>query len=313
MIVGILGPGGCGGTFLDWSLHYLHGDNTYWVVPCDHRNRSIHYQPQLIKTTSNPLKGITAHNHQRAHPNNQSLNYVIDAYKLLPKDQLYTFYYVDSMLPTQTSTTHNKIIESHTDLSFITYNFSESDIDKIFCLQFEKIPGVDNKLISQLSTHDGNILELPVWDRRELLSLYYPKAIQGQTVNEIIYEHANNFQLDFEIVLNSLDLTIKDILDFLKIKIDTSRWESWCNTYSLWKQGNAVGFYQDIDKIINCIIDNIALDLTPYNMTFAKEVVIASKLLYTHNKSLKAYNIDKIPSNTQSWHDILEENVCHVL
>lgn len=313
MIVGILGSGGCGGTFLDWSLHYLRGDTHTWVVPCNHTNRSIYYNPQQFEIIHNPLKGTTAHNHQRAHPNNESLNPVIDIFKSLPADQLYTFYYVDSMLPTQTSTTHNSIIESYKDLFFITYNFSKMDVDTIFCLQLEKIPISFRQMISELSTPGRNIFELPVWDLRELLSLYYPKTIQGQTVNEIICEHPNNFQLDFEIVMNSLDINIKHLLDFLKIKIDNSRWQSWCSIYNLWKHGNNVVFYRDLDKIVDCILSNTALDLAQYNMTFAKEVVLASKLLYNHNKSLKAYNIDKIPTDTQSWHSILEENVYHNL
>ena len=313
MIVGILGSSGCGGTFLNWSLHYLRGDTHAWVVPYEQTDRSIINNCKIVEIGDNPLKGTTAHNYQKTHPNNGSLNQVIDIFKSLPADKLYTFYYVDSMLPTQVSTTHNNIITSYTDVSFITYNYSELDVDTIFCLQFEKIPMIAKALINEAQYQQNKISELPIWDQRELLSLYYPKTIRGQTVNEIIHKHNNSFQLEFDDMLNSLNLVIKDILDFLRIKIDNRRWSTWIEIYNLWKQGNNIKFYQDLDKIINCILINADYDLAPYNMTFAKEVVIASRLLHDHNKSLKAYNIDKVPTNTQSWYAILEENVYHKL
>jgi len=311
MIVGILGPGGCGGTFLDWSLHYLSGNNNNWVIECEIQNRkniTTQYQQDI---TNNPLIKNTAHNHEKTHPNTESLPGVIDIFKSLSPVALHTFYYVDSMLPLQTATTYNTIIKNNPDLLFITYKFDKTDVDKIFCWQIEKNPNYLNRFNNTISS--VNMLELPVWEQREILSLYYPKCIQGQICNEIMLDHTNAIVVEFNEIVNSGDDQIENIFNFLKIKIDKTRWPLWKEIYKVWQHGNNLDFYQDLDKIIDCILSNTKFDLTQYNMTFAKEVVISNRLLYNHNKTLKSLNISRIPLNCQDWHNILEENTYHDL
>ena len=310
MIVGILGPGGCGGTFLDWSIHYLRGDSRYYHIECDNLDRSQIKSQQFLEICSDPLSSATAHNHEKTHPNNGSLQQVIKIFNKLPCSDLHTFYYVDSMTSDQTQTTHNDIIRDNKNLCFLTYSFDLSDVDKIFCFQYEKIGSVASRFEKSIGKQFSS---LPIWDQRELLSLYYPTCIRGQTVNEIIEPCTNNFLINFSKMLNSLDQIMPDIFDFLQIRMDKSRWKLWLDTYQTWRQKNKLEFFENLNYIVSCILNNVDHDMTCYNMTFAKEVIVASKLLYDHNKALKSYNLENIHTNSQSWYEILEENVYHNL
>ena len=46
-----------GATFLDWSFHYLKGNDHFW-----------NHEKGLMPLTSDPLQDINAHNHFKNHP-----------------------------------------------------------------------------------------------------------------------------------------------------------------------------------------------------------------------------------------------------
>ena len=131
MIVGILGPGGCGGTFLDWSIQFLSGSTENLVVIPDRNNREIFQQTYIQSISANPLKGATAHGYKKTHPSDKLLPIVIDIF-LTSKYLLNTFYYVD--IAEQTN--HNNIIKTYPTVKFISYNFSHNHADLIFYLQY---------------------------------------------------------------------------------------------------------------------------------------------------------------------------------
>jgi len=316
MIVGILGPGGCGGTFLDWSLQYLSGQQSTWFIEVDPNERSKIVSQSCVSISNNPLLKRTAHAHLKTHPNAESIDTVIDIFKSQTSFDLHSFYYVDSMDVKQTQSTHNQIISKHPDIKFITYNFTDTDIDIIFCLQYEKT-FVQRNSIENLKFKISNITqsmaELPIWEKRELLSLYYPKSIRGQTVIEKIDPAPNLYQLDFVDMFENLDLTIDKIFQYFDISTHTERWKIWKEVYIMWKHKNDLTFFKNLDTIVQCILEHKLHDLGQYNMSFAKEVVIASRLLYNHNIALKSYGISDLSNNTHQWSKIIEENVYHNL
>lgn len=315
MIVGILGPGGCGGTFLDWTLQYLSGQDKTLFVDCDlGLNRSNVVGQACHDLVLDPCRERTAHAHTKTHPNENSVDTVIDIFQKHTDFNLHTFYYVDSISQGRTQTEHNRLISKYPDIKFITYNFDEQDIDLIFCFQYEKIPIVNN-LFEQtiLSNSSVPLQQLPVWDKRELMSLYYPQTIRGQTTVEKILPVTNNHTIDFKNVFENLDTVIKNVFQYLNIDIHQDRWEDWKTIYNKWKSLNNLDFYQDINLIVQCILSNTPHDLSQYNMSFAKEIVIASKLLHNHNLALKAYGKSNLSQNTQQWTEILEPNTYHDL
>lgn len=307
MIVGLLGPGGCGGTFLDWTLHYISCNNTNRVIICDHAtNRSTILKEILQQVTTTPLKQSTAHNHLKTHPNAQSLHEVVTRFRRQTAG-LNTFYFVDCMQPDQTATDYNAIIDQYPDVKFIAYTFTPEDADAVFCLQYEKVSTIATSLADTLKLSGRAPAE-----QRELLSLYYPAEIRGQTSNELIADHPNSICLRWSDMLYNLPRVIHDIFKFLHLTVDSARYANWLTVYRSWQQRNNVDFYQDLNTITNNIVADIPMDLTKYNITFAKEVAIASRLLYNHNTALQTESAQTL-TNTQDWHKITEPNVYHDL
>lgn len=313
MIVGLLGPGGCGGTFLDWSIQYLSGQTSSWVVTCGPDNLSTISGQGQSKIVENPIFKNTSHRHQKTHPNDQSIDRVVEILKSHPEFLIHSFYYIDSM-PGRTQTTYNKLFEQYPDLKFITYTFAKSDIDTIFCFQEEKMSPAKQRLDDLIvSNSPVPFSELPLWDQRELLSLYYPGELHGQTLSEELITVHNNYQLEFNIMLETLDEEIENIFEYLEIELCLERFAHWKNTYNQWKSNNNLEFFNDLKLIIECILNNIEYDLSKYKMSFAKEVVIASNLLYKHNLALKSYQKNNLSQNTKQWSDIIEPNIYHNL
>jgi hypothetical protein len=315
MIAGILGASGCGGTFLDWSIHYLSGAQTHWVMRSNNLARETNPDfftnsklwktyARLVDIPDNPLLNNTAHSHGKTHPSTDALPLVIDEFKKQPQDQLHTFYYMDSMRDDQTATIHNQLIEQYPEIKFITYTYSPTSIDAIFYLQLEKLPDI-------IKNYGADIVNAPIWTQRELLSLRYQQAIKGQTINETIAPHSNSLELRFDDFYISLHTKIFEILTFLELPVDPGRFAQWRQMYAQWQENSGVRFYADLNIIVNAIVNGHSLSLAEYNMTLAKEVVVANRLLYNYNLVLKAEGLEQLGNNTQEWHNLLEENVYH--
>lgn len=309
MIVGILGSGGCGGTFLNWSIQYLAGKTTHLVIPVKDGNKSFFSTPYEQAVPDNPLIGTTAHKFSKTHPNEISLPAIL-GYFNKPDYDLYTFYYNDSLTTNQQHTNHNQIISDHSHISFITYTYKPTDIHTIFWLQYDKI-NLTREIFNNIKVNNIELSNYDVWVRREILSLNYPDTIKQQTTNEIILPYANSFQLDFTEFLNNLPEKIIEVFKFLNLTVTDSRWNNWNTIYTKWQKLNDINFHNDFDLIIDNILTNQNFDLTSYNITFSKEVAIACRLLYEHNLAIKASGIDCINKNTQAWHNMLEENIYH--
>lgn len=309
MIVGILGPGGCGGSFLDWSIQFLSGNKENLVVHVDQNNREIitHISEQQI--SNNPLINITAHGHYKTHPNSQSLPYVIDIFRN-SKHPLNTFYYVDSMSLLQTKTNYNNVVKTYPDIKFLSYNFTQKHIDMIFYLQYEKIPTIKQQYVDQLGASLSN---LNIKETREILSLYYPKCIKEQILSEQL-DHANNLHMiNFDDVWSKLDTVIFNVFDFLKLSVNQSLYPRWLDIYHTWIKNNNIDFINDLPKILDSIVNGKSLNLKKYNITFSKEAILSSKLLYNYNLALKFNDANDLTNNTLQWHSILEKNIYHDL
>jgi len=137
--------------------------------------------------------------------------------------------------------------------------------------------------------------------------------LRGQLLTEKKYTSKNRLLLQFQDAFFKLPQIMQKIFQFINKSIDKSRWNQWLMIYHTWLYRNNIEFFNDLDFIIDCIVSNKNISLTKYNMTFAKEVVIASKLLYTHDMSLRSTGILELSDNTIQWSDILEKNVYHNL
>ena len=321
MIAGILGCSGCGGTFLDWSLHYLAGDDAHWTLHCDLDRRLPN--PDFLtapdvwaKYASRrpvpavPFLGLAAHAHAKTHPTWHTLPRVLEQFATHNRDSLQTFYYFDNLDADQHQTMHNRVVQQYPHVKFVTYTYQRTDIDIIFCMQFEKLPRMQEfytqALAAQLSDHE-------TWTKREIFALAYEKKLWGQTCAEKIQPADNNYVLQFQDFFYHLPEVIHSIFDFLNMPWQKQRWSHWLEVYKQYQSNNNVQFYMDLPMIVASIVNNQSWDLSKYNMTFAKEVVLSRHLLYNHNYTLQAHGLERMGTNAQDWYRVLEPNIYHTL
>lgn len=281
MIVGILGPNGCGSKFLDWSIQYLSGntDNEYNTHTCF------------------------------AFNDENSVHYAIEKFINLDNTKLHSFCFADLLDWRKSATEYSQMILTYSKIKFITYTFDNTDVDVIFCQQIEQDLELSNRKIKEILSNPEN----STWDKRELMGLIYPSEITSELMTEKVVSALNNFELKFAPGALNLDLVIGKLFEYLDLEIKQSRLEHWGQAYNKWKLDINSEFFNDLNFIIQSILNNVSYDLFKYNMSIAKEAIIVSKLLYNHNLELKAYGLNTLPQNTKQLADILGPNLIHDL
>lgn len=201
-----IGPGGCGFSFLNWSLMFLRGDEFY---------QTLDGQQHLV--TSNPLFESTAHNYKKDHlriedsTNNfdhatqNSIIYVV------PGNQNNFEYLLK--LPGK------KIV-------FDTTNYSKVLMARsIICIP-------DNQycaLIQQLGqTYNTSIMQEVLLECHKLFIQYYTIPEHFQFLYKINYHD----------IFSCLDQKIPEIFNYLEIKIDTNRLQHWQTVYNTYREAN---------------------------------------------------------------------------
>lgn len=213
-----IGPGGCGFTFLNWSLSWLRGDKTY-------RNlKNVEYP-----VVSNPLHNFyTAHAFKKDHIHNDSAD-ISNAHDksiiyFVPIDKQH-FDYVAS-LPAK------KII-------FDPKNYQK----EIFLRQLTTVETSIGQLEKFLFNHyDPEAVRSIILELSDQFICYYPTHVVAE--NSMYVSTADMFF--------NLDTAILNVCNFLSIDIDQTRWIEWCKVYAQYKQNNQKFFtkslYADVDQ-----------------------------------------------------------------
>lgn len=311
MIAGLLAPGGSGGTFFDWSLHYLAGDAQHLVLNLlnDHPDRSV--QQIWVTVPDDPLNSLTAHGHKKTHPDTMSTASIFfDVWREKPQQDLFSFYFVDRMGPGIESTCHRDIALANADVRFFSFRFDATDLDHLFALQIEKIQGLWLRYLSQTA---GNRKpdDIPIWEQRELIALYYFESVRNQTVSGNLDGVQNHLWVDWKHFIDDFDDCVISLLEWLDISVAQDRWHHWLNIYHLWQKTLSREFFQCLPEILHNITNNVDYDLSRFNMTTAKEIVIERLLIEKHGVCLRSYGQMCMPNNTQGWHALLEPNIYH--
>ena len=293
--INILSCAGVGSTFLDWSISYLTSPSLSKVYI--NKNNEL----RNVKIPSSPLTTNNAHNHYKTHPNISTFEIYRNQSNHILNDHPFIIYAgFNSILP------YSKIVNNYLNDKFILFQHTNLDIDIIFLMQYTSVP------YSEFVYSKNNY---SIWDKRELLSLSYRDTISPQLcISEThnLSEKHNVYIINFREYISSFnDQMLSFMCDTLKLSIISNRIEEWNKVYNNWSKKFNITFFDDIDTIINCIINNINYDLSPYNLTFAHEVIICNKLFTDYNLILKMYGLSQMPSNTKQWHSLLEENNIH--
>jgi hypothetical protein len=318
-----------GGTFLDWSIHFLTGQTQYFSSK----------QNQFIPLSQNPINPDqqNAHKHLKNHPSgadetkqyldncNSSGLYslyacpvhsskVIEKHSISPdKENFNTIKQQEiadtnkmfSVLAEQGSATVHLAGESFVPLYFLNVRDTSTFIFK---------PGTPESAAEKKNEFDSIFFKDSVeqwstmgltdqWDIRERNALNLrPMA----PIHEYYITHPH-LRIDCrEFWHNGIDV-MNRTMAYLKLNIMPDRLEQWKNVYYQWQKIHmkSMEFVYNCDHIVSAIVNNWDYAI---NLTFEQEVVIQHFLIYQHGLNLKTWQLEKFPNNTNQLHNLLESN-----
>lgn len=297
MIVAWAGIRGTGQSFLDWSLYYLTGRDKFW-------NMKFGWQDLL----TDPTTGRNAHLHLKNHPKGSyDLLEFLDKAKELDSDQLITVHPFSS---------HETGLGEFTA---VIQTCLENDVRLIMMRQTKPYPYFASER-NEITDEE----ELATLRQRIGYADANRKTIRDQMSFRLInnsndfIDNVNYFHTRFDSKLdyvmtdqqwaNDTEKVMLEVIDSLKLEIKKDRLESWRVIRNKWRQnyGRLIDWYEkDLTKVVDAILQGKDLDLDPYGITLAKEIVIMAHLLNNHKKRLWLPD-NNFPKNTKILNGFLK-------
>jgi hypothetical protein len=207
-----IGPGGCGFTFLNWTISFLRGDLCYQTLD------KIQHQIEF-----NPLLGEIAHRYNKDHiwSNGaiESLNSATDSsiIYIVPNSHN-NFEYLLS-LPGK------KIIFDASKNSKMTF------ARLMICVPKEISPYF--KLIDYLSTtYHPDLVKEVLFDCHKFFVQYY----------ELPKKSTSLYLVDYNDIFKNLDSVLPCLFEYLELSIDKSRLQLWQEIYNQYRTQNQKDF-----------------------------------------------------------------------
>jgi hypothetical protein len=330
-----------GGTFLDWSLYYLIGQQTFFHC------KSNSYQPVV----DNPVQKINAHGHDRNHPSGYertkaAFETLSDHHSDSNITSFYSYQYQYYWYMKDNNVTHStdtfrefeseKIVDSDKLHNFLSNSKSATiqliDNESQEQLVLRALPrqievtyfGATSGLTE--NTADDELFRefypdseihsptITPWDKRELQALLIRPFDQG-SYTPMNFHGPHVLRGDAKKWIMFGDEYIKTIFDFLGLKINHLQYETWLPIYYNWRKliYKRFAFAWELDNILESIVNGYDVDLTEYELKPKYELIIQHLLLYRYNLCIKGYGIERLPQNTLDIHNLLEPNVYHQL
>jgi hypothetical protein len=201
-----IGPGGCGFTFLNWSLLYLRGDVQYVTL-----------SGEVTPVPENPLRALTAHNFKKDHLKvEDSSDWIEHA------TQSSVIYCV----PGSRRHLENLMGMPSKKLLFDAGAYSKQTMHRAFMANANV--GIAPLLEKLNLKFDNTITMQVIYDVSHQFVSYY----------DIPKDRADVMAVSFEDMFINFSERIVDIMRFCEFEIVTSRWEHWLTMYSTWRENN---------------------------------------------------------------------------
>ena len=215
-----IGPGGCGFTFLNWSIAYLRGDNYYYTLS-NHK----------IQVDINPINKYTAHNFKKDHltPTDDRAILVLASKKsiiyMIPKD--------DIDFKSLINLPGKKII-------FDPSKFCPEQLTR----HYTTVPHSPfSYIVEQLGKkYDVKQVKKVLLDLSKNFFLDYYRI--PNSIDAVV--------IDYQDMFNNLDNKIVEIFNFLNVPINSDRWQLWNNIYQDYKLLNT--------DLLSNFLDDINID-----------------------------------------------------
>jgi len=331
-----------GGTFVDWSLHFLSNRSDYYTVA----------EQSLIPLVNTPLTSTNAHNHRKNHPSGsaKTTQYIqhFQNQHLVNFCSMYPIpMYVDVAMK-HLNITQNQLADVAIWKKVSQYIADDYQKlldrcceEKISTIYIDPDPNLNLYFLSVRCLDRTMLSDRPAVDQSELIeevqtTFFQPSIAQWQRLNltntwdvrermaldtRPFDQFETRFQLNFShphLWINSAELwnhgtdTIKVIMEYLELPVHPDRWNQWLPIHAQWHtmQQQHLKFAYQFEHIIDAIVNDYYYKLE--KLSFAQEVAIQHALIYRHNLNLKTWQLHQFPSNTKDLHKLLEPN-CHVI
>lgn len=310
-VIAFITDPGKGGHFLNWSVLYLSGRDTYFSC----------YSQTEEKLPHNPIIKANAHGFTANQPET-----IDDFYKVIniieETDTFHTIYFhnfrgstPEKDLGTGTAIKHIQslanvktvVLSNQVDHSLYGCKYAIRAIDTAEATDNHHINFINLFFKDSLDTWERLNLK-DVWDQREFLALNL-RPHHVLRIEPTITNCNGEYFLDTFDLYTCFDLTVHNLFKFLKLEIDNSRWASWMEVYRQWqelhKERMLFVWYYSI--IITAILDGRDMDLERFKLDIIQEAAIQHTLIYQHSLNLKTWQLTKF-TNTQQLHNLLEPN-----
>jgi hypothetical protein len=327
-MIAMFSQGQLGATFLDWSIKYLRGDNTYISWP----------NLDCTALCANPLNTANAHSHKKIHPEGfENTRYLVDRYhnsdkvsfdfKELGFDQVGEQLALDVTHIDSTKVQQLKLQQQQDTTNAVLYCVGK----KCNIIRIEINPAV--KIFQCYDRGDGhdwltrrypNSLDSPQtlwwkaffndkefgtdsWDRREYMALNV-RPLDDPALPPLVDWKFKNFRIDCLQWWMSGQSVLNELFDWLEVDIDSSRWETWQLAYQQWQQilRPDVEFALNANAFVQAIVQGQYLKLP--QLTLFQEAILQHFLIYKHNLNIKTWKLESFPNNTIELHQLLEPN-----
>ena len=316
-----------GGRFLDWSIFYLSGYENHWYTK----------EKSWVPIVNNPMTEINSHKHKG---NLIQLEETFDSYlNCSPKENRFSIimhqvntkaeYENDTFTTEDVSANivkklnniaNNKIIFIKTPKIYMLYDWVENPRNGVATHGSQKGANSKDKkyideFIKRFFSENYNTWKFQnlvnIWDKREFIALNINPFNKHTRIEHTLKDvEFNYYPIISTDLWTTLDVSVKDVFDYLERDIDKSRYEKWIKIYEKWKMihRNAIKFCWYFEEIIESILLGRDFNLQPFNLDLIQEAVIQHVLLYKHNLNLKTWELTKF-KNTKQLHNLLEPNI----
>lgn len=332
----ILYSPGAYGHFINWCCDYFSGNLNSSDIPLDELGSCHQYKQAIILSDPPDFKNYTESQddfkfvqlHEHSIDLEDLVNFETHQCKInetIEKNLNYltiNYHKIIYIYPTETSKIwiqnnclyKRKLPDNEIDnflLRAKSYEFFTSNrINDFLAYGNDRLKLQIKQNINLLSNYNKEFNEFAEWEFRELISTFCYDLINKAVRPTNLIEKLNNkfpnvYFIKLDDLRDNFNNTIINILDYFNI-IPNYRLDQLDNIHRSWinKQLH-INKDQQLDQIVNALVNNINLDWQNWQLTFIDEAIIQQKLI-DQGLSIKCWNLNIFPTNTQDFIPLLE-------
>jgi hypothetical protein len=327
-IVCLTGTHNLGISFLDWSLHWLSGQQQVY-----------HWQQGWVPLAANPLTAVNSHGHTRNHVDGlEQTQIMLQQLQRVPA-QFHTAYPTPprpDFRAQQLGLDHTVMQDSDQWQQLV--NQCQLEYADLWqwcyqdgCARVLVATDVDNQVYHaqarNRAQHSAVFVDQPVdhtflhmhhlffkdslahthdiWDQREILALNLQWNQDRMGHEYLNFSHPHTWINCRELWYHGCEL-LPQLMHALGIDLVQQRWHDWQQVYHQWQKINyqCLQFQYRLPHIVKATAE--AWYFAIPNLTLLQEVMILHELMYKYSLNVKNWQLEYFPDNTQKLHQLLE-------